>query len=114
MLDINRAKFGPAFKGNTKFVQGYLDTLKKCDSEDWDEPLLLELKAKLEAGNGKVTITGTDGNTYELTKDMISVVPRTEKISGKIIEPRTTNRSFRLRTLLRSSFKKFILFFTFS
>ena len=33
--------------------------------------------------NSKTTITGTDGNPYEITQDMVQIFMKTEKINGK-------------------------------
>jgi hypothetical protein len=41
-----KSKFGPAFKKNAKFVQGYFDTLLRNGS--WDEERLKALKEKLD------------------------------------------------------------------
>lgn len=99
VLNVNRSKMGPVFKKDAKFVEGYFETLyvDDCTSAEklFDEKKLMDLKAKLEQGNGKTTITGSDGKPYEITSEMVSVAQRTEKISGRLL----------------ISFYSFILFF---
>ncbi|KAJ3062150.1 Glycine--tRNA ligase 1, mitochondrial [Quaeritorhiza haematococci] len=86
VLEINKPKFGPAFKKNAKFVTGYIESLMTGDDE-WDELKLQQLQSDLEKGDGKVTVTGTDGNPYELTKDMVQIYLKKEKISGECFFP---------------------------
>jgi glycyl-tRNA synthetase len=77
VLEIIKSKFGPVFKKNAKAVQGYLESLV-------EEKDIREFEEKLKAGNGKATITGTDGNSYEVTADMVKIEFRTETINGNI------------------------------
>jgi glycyl-tRNA synthetase len=89
VLEVTKQKLGPAFRGNAKHVVGYFNTLlaegssTEAGEEDWDEAKLTELQKKLEAGNGSVEIEGTDGNKYTITKDMVKVIRRTDKINSK-------------------------------
>lgn len=46
VLELVKSKFGPAFKKNAKFVQGYFDTLLVDGS--WDEIKLKTLQEALE------------------------------------------------------------------
>jgi glycyl-tRNA synthetase len=82
VLELVKSKFGPVFKKNAKFVQGYFDSLQTANG-DWDAEKLKDLQAKLEAGNGKATVTGTDGNPYEVSKDMLEIFVKKEKVSSK-------------------------------
>ena len=50
VLELVKSKFGPAFKKNVKFVQGYFDSLLVDGS--WDESKLEDLQEKLNLGNG--------------------------------------------------------------
>lgn len=102
VLETNKPKFGPAFKKNAKAVQGYLDTLvdetdsgsaltlgkdsKKESDKMWNEAKVLELQKKLEEGGGKTTITGTDGQQYELTSDLVKIYKLSEKINGEFVK----------------------------
>ena len=45
VLQVNKKKFGPVFKKNAQYVQGYLDSLS-------EEKLLADFKEKLQIGNG--------------------------------------------------------------
>jgi hypothetical protein len=76
-------------------VQGFLNTLKidsgeSCVTQEphvpqWDEFKLKQLQAELEAGGGRTSIVGTDGNTYEISTEHISIEQKTEKIHGRDI-----------------------------
>ena len=90
VLNIEKSKFGPAFKKNSKFVTGYFDSFKLDDGDH--DPVRLEAIQKELQANNQIVVTGTDGNTYTVTGDMISVSMETEKINGKS----------NLRTFLRS------------
>lgn len=76
VLEINKPKFGPVFKKNARFVQGYLESLKT-------EEQLSAFKKQLEGDGGKTTINGTDGNPYQVTSEMVSVSLKTETVHGK-------------------------------
>ena len=45
VLQVNKKKFGPSFKKNAQYVQGYLDSLT-------EESLLQDFKDKMQIGNG--------------------------------------------------------------
>ena len=83
VLKIVQSKIGPAFKKDAKAVLGYLESLK-INEDEWDEKSLADIEKKLKEGDGKVDIVGTDGKTYTLTSEMISVSQTTLKISGKM------------------------------
>ncbi|KAI9344880.1 hypothetical protein BDR26DRAFT_856891 [Obelidium mucronatum] len=113
VLDVKKAVFGPAFKANAKYVTGYLGTLLAGDEEwdeaklkegslEWDAAKLKDLDAKLKAGNGSTTITGTDGNQYVLTSKMVEVVEKTEKIHIREYVPNVIEPSFGLGRILYS------------
>ncbi|KAJ3205128.1 Glycine--tRNA ligase 1, mitochondrial [Entophlyctis luteolus] len=110
-LEIKKAVFGPAFKGNAKFVMGYLNSLgskSDVDSEadiSWDAEKLKELQEKLKAGGGQTTIVGTDGNEYILTDKMVEIVERIEKISVREYTPNVIEPSFGLGRILYSLFE---------
>ena len=55
VLEVVKSKFGPTFKKNAKFVQGYFDSLMKCDDGEWDVEKLKDLQKKLDDGNGWVS-----------------------------------------------------------
>ena len=90
-------QFGPAFRVNAKHVQGYLNTLQQEPNPDdcvnldssttplWDEAKLVALQAQLDAGGGKTKVVGTDGNEYEISNELVSIVRRTEKINSKFV-----------------------------
>ncbi|KNC96480.1 glycine-tRNA ligase [Spizellomyces punctatus DAOM BR117] len=96
VLDVNKKNFGPAFKKNAKAVQGYLDSLKEGDQ--WNEARLLDLLDKLNTG--KATITGTDGNEYELTTDLIKIEKRTFKEYVREYIPSVIEPSFGIGRIL--------------
>ncbi|KAJ1341845.1 glycine-tRNA ligase [Batrachochytrium salamandrivorans] len=75
ILEINKSKFGPAFKKNAKVVQGYFDALMLGSSDEWDEVKLAEIDKELKANNC-VNIVGTDGNPYVVTADMLLLPER--------------------------------------
>ncbi|KAJ3338390.1 Glycine--tRNA ligase 1, mitochondrial [Gonapodya sp. JEL0774] len=117
VLERNKPKFGPAFKRDAKAVEGYLDSLlddgcdnaealggkeKKDTEKMWDEVKLTELKERMEAGGGKVGITGTDGKQYELTKDLINIFKITEKINVREFIPNVIEPSFGIGRILYS------------
>ncbi|KAJ1549654.1 Glycine--tRNA ligase 1, mitochondrial [Cladochytrium tenue] len=102
VLEINKSKFGPKFRANAKFVQGYINSLMKEDGEYWDEAKLQELDANLKAGGGKATITGTDGKPYELTGDMVQILQKTEKINVREFTPNVIEPSFGLGRIMYS------------
>jgi len=63
VLEINRPKFGPTFKKNAPFVQGYFDSLlisnelgaKAKDTDKlWDENKLKKLEQNMKAAGGYV------------------------------------------------------------
>jgi glycyl-tRNA synthetase len=79
VLEINKAKFGPVFKKNAAIVQKALQDLS--DSEgNWNVEKLNALSKELESG--KATIVASDGNSYEITPEMVSIFMKNEKISG--------------------------------
>ncbi|KAJ3296407.1 Glycine--tRNA ligase 1, mitochondrial [Borealophlyctis nickersoniae] len=98
VLEVNKSKFGPAFKKNAKFVQGYLDSLLIGENE-WDEATLAKLATEMKK-NGKATITGTDGNSYDLTSDFIKIEKRTFKTSIREYIPNVIEPSFGIGRIL--------------
>ena len=56
ILEINKPKFGPAFKKNARFVQGYFETLKNSESE-WDEAKIQDLDQQLKANQGYFSLS---------------------------------------------------------
>ncbi|KAJ3201585.1 Glycine--tRNA ligase 1, mitochondrial [Entophlyctis luteolus] len=110
-LDIKKAVFGPAFKGNAKFVMGYLNSLgSKADGDAeteiaWDADKLKDLQEKLKLGGGKATIIGTDGKEYVLTDKMVEIAERVEKISVREYTPNVIEPSFGLGRILYSLFE---------
>ncbi|KAJ3064911.1 Glycine--tRNA ligase 1, mitochondrial [Podochytrium sp. JEL0797] len=106
VLEIKKAVFGPAFKGNAKFVMGYLAGLEVSrDSEGvvaWDVEKLKALDAKLKEGGGKTTVVGTDGKEYVLTDKMVEVVDKVEKIHVREYVPNVIEPSFGLGRILYS------------
>jgi glycyl-tRNA synthetase len=105
VIEINKPKFGPAFKKNVRFVQGYFDNMLEDptisypkttkDSEKlWNEEKVLEFKKKLEEGNGSCNITCSDGNEYTVTSDMVAINKITEKINVREYTPNVIEPSF--------------------
>jgi glycyl-tRNA synthetase len=78
VLEINKSKFGPVFKKNAKFVQGYLESLT-------EETSIRSFEEQLKTGNGTATITGTDGNPYQVTFEMVNIEYQTETINGTLL-----------------------------
>ena len=76
-LEIQKPKFGPVFKKNAKQVQDSLEALNESQIKDFE--------AKLAQGNGRATITGADGNEYEITSEMVTIAMKTETINGNTI-----------------------------
>ncbi|KAK5671496.1 Glycine--tRNA ligase 1, mitochondrial [Batrachochytrium dendrobatidis] len=99
ILEINKSKFGPAFKKDAKAVQGYFDALVVGSSSEWDQVKLAEIDAQLKA-NSFVQVTGTDGKQYKVTADMISVVQKTIKISVREYTPNVIEPSFGIGRIL--------------
>ncbi|KAI8913173.1 hypothetical protein BC831DRAFT_490331 [Entophlyctis helioformis] len=99
LLDINKSKFGPAFKKNAKAVQGYFEALQLGSEDEWDEDKLAELDAKLKA-DGKIQVTGTDGNEYTVTSDMIKIYRKNIKISVREYTPNVIEPSFGIGRIL--------------
>ena len=70
-------------------MQGFFDSFYKNDCEAfekvWDEEKLAAFKEKLELNGGKLVIIGTDGKEYEVTKAMVKIEMKTEKISGMLV-----------------------------
>ncbi|KXS17966.1 glycyl-tRNA synthetase [Gonapodya prolifera JEL478] len=117
VLERNKPRFGPTFKKDAKAVEGYLDSLldDSCDSaanlggkdkkdteKIWDESKLKDLQDRLESGGGKVSVTGTDGKTYELTNDIIKIFKITEKINVREFIPNVIEPSFGIGRILYS------------
>lgn len=114
VLEVDRKKFGPAFRVNAKHVQGYLNTLQQEPNPDdcvnldssttplWDEAKLVALQAQLDAGGGKTKVVGTDGNEYEISNELVSIVRRTEKINIREYIPSVIEPSFGLGRILYS------------
>lgn len=92
VLEFNAKKFGPAFKKNASHVKGYFQGLLTSGTLtgpvlpdqilEWNECKLLEFKSQLESGNGSTKVLGTDGNSYQVTQDMLVIEKRTEKVTG--------------------------------
>ncbi|KAI9313324.1 hypothetical protein DFJ73DRAFT_884885 [Zopfochytrium polystomum] len=102
VLEVNKSLFGPRFRANAKHVQGYINSLLQDDGETWDEEKLHELQSKLDAGGGKADVTGTDGKYYELTKDMVKIFRKTEKINVREFTPNVIEPSFGLGRIMYS------------
>ncbi|KAJ1341815.1 glycine-tRNA ligase [Batrachochytrium salamandrivorans] len=99
ILEINKSKFGPAFKKNAKVVQGYFDALMLGSSDEWDEVKLAEIDKELKANNC-VNIVGTDGNPYVVTADMLSITRKTIKINVREYTPSVIEPSFGIGRIL--------------
>ncbi|KAI8920193.1 hypothetical protein DFJ77DRAFT_507576 [Powellomyces hirtus] len=97
-LEVNKKTFGPAFKKDAKAVQGFLDSMKI--DEAWDEVKLQELKEQLAAGSGKTSITGTDGKTYELTDNLVTIEKKTIKSFIREYIPSVIEPSFGIGRIL--------------
>ncbi|KAJ3091599.1 Glycine--tRNA ligase 1, mitochondrial [Physocladia obscura] len=113
VLEVKKAVFGPAFKGNAKYVMGYLGTLlangeewdevKLKDGEiSWDTQKLRDLQEKIKAGGGSTTVVGTDGKNYVLTDKMIEIVGRKETVNVREYTPNVIEPSFGLGRILYS------------
>lgn len=104
VIEINKPKFGPAFKKNVRYVQSYFDEMLEDpsikypkttkDSEKlWNEEKVLNFKKMLEEGNGSCTIKYLD-NEYTITSDMVAVNKITEKINVREYIPNVIEPSF--------------------
>lgn len=80
VLEIQKQKFGPAFKKDAKLVQAVLEN--SCVDGVWEKEVLDAFVTDLES-KGYVTVKSSAGAEYKVTKEMITIVERTEKISGK-------------------------------
>ncbi|TPX36192.1 glycine---tRNA ligase [Synchytrium microbalum] len=100
VLEMNKTKFGPTYRKNAKAVEGYLNSLMVGDDE-WDEDKIVDLKTRM-ADAGKVTITGTDGNQYDLTADVVTIGPKTDKVNVREFIPNVIEPSFGIGRILYS------------
>ncbi|KAJ3216781.1 Glycine--tRNA ligase 1, mitochondrial [Dinochytrium kinnereticum] len=102
VLELNKAKIGPVFRGDAKTVYAYFDSLKEEDGgeDDWDETKLEGLKSALENGGGKTEVVGGDGKTYVLTEAMVSIFRRTDKINIREYTPNVIEPSFGLGRIM--------------
>ncbi|KAI9209444.1 uncharacterized protein BJ171DRAFT_487007 [Polychytrium aggregatum] len=100
-LTVNKPKFGPAFKKNAKFVQGYFDTLM-VSATHWNEQKLQELDVQIKANGGSATITGTDGNPYVITTDLVTIQQVTETTHVREFTPNVIEPSFGIGRILYS------------
>lgn len=105
VLEINKSKFGPAFKKNVRFVQAYLDdmledpTIKypktaKDSEKIWNEEKVKAFGKKIEEGNGECKITCSDGNEYTITSEMVKISKINEKINVREYTPNVIEPSF--------------------
>ncbi|KAJ3327267.1 Glycine--tRNA ligase 1, mitochondrial [Blyttiomyces sp. JEL0837] len=104
VMEVNKSVFGPSFKANAKFVQGYINSLlvEGGSEDEWDEVKLAELQKKMADGGDKATIVGTDGKEYELTGKMIKIFRKTEKINIREYIPSVIEPSFGLGRVMYS------------
>ncbi|KAI8898369.1 hypothetical protein BC833DRAFT_590108 [Globomyces pollinis-pini] len=94
-LDIHKSKFGPVFKKNAKVVQEALNAFTT-------EEQLKEFEGQLKAGGGKATVVAADGNSYEITADMVTIAPKTETINVIEYTPNVIEPSFGIGRILYS------------
>ncbi|KAL2920069.1 Glycine--tRNA ligase 1, mitochondrial [Polyrhizophydium stewartii] len=99
VLEIDKSKFGPAFKKDAKAVQGYFEGLMRGSADEWDEEKLAEIDAKLKADQ-QITVVGTDGNEYVVKADMLKIKRKTIKISVREYTPNVIEPSFGIGRIL--------------
>ncbi|TIA93650.1 hypothetical protein E3P99_00090 [Wallemia hederae] len=89
--EINKKKFGPAFRANQKIVESTILAL--------DQPRLECIKKEFEA-QGKSDIQAADGNKYELTPELLSIDKKTFKETKREFTPNVIEPSFGIGRIL--------------
>ncbi|KAJ3193293.1 Glycine--tRNA ligase 1, mitochondrial [Irineochytrium annulatum] len=103
VLELQKAKIGPTFKKDAQSVYAYFNTLMEADrtEEDaWDEKKLEELQGKLESGGGRTKVVAPDGKEFEITKDMVKIFRRTDKVFVREYTPNVIEPSFGLGRIM--------------
>lgn len=92
VLEINKKKFGPAFKKDAKLVETHL--------LGYDQEQLKQLQADL-AKNTKATVK-IEGNSFEIGADLVAVQNVTEKVHVLEYTPNVIEPSFGIGRILYS------------
>ncbi|KAK9696099.1 Glycine--tRNA ligase 1, mitochondrial [Basidiobolus ranarum] len=93
-VEINKKVFGSKLKRGAKPVEEYLTSL--------DEEAAQKLKDDMAAKDGKITVTGTDGNEYEVTSEMITIEKVTIKEHVREYTPNVIEPSFGIGRIMYS------------
>ncbi|ORX94495.1 glycyl-tRNA synthetase [Basidiobolus meristosporus CBS 931.73] len=93
-VEINKKVFGSKLKRGAKPVEEYLTAL--------DEAAAQKLKDDMAANGGKINVTGTDGNEYEVTSEMVSVEKVTIKEHVREYTPNVIEPSFGIGRIMYS------------
>lgn len=83
VLEINKKVLGAKYRAAAKAVTAAIDALK-VNEEDWDEVKLEDLKTRLER-DGKATLTGCDGDSYEIEPSLVTITKQTTKKNSKLV-----------------------------
>ncbi|CAJ0830384.1 14098_t:CDS:10 [Entrophospora sp. SA101] len=95
ILEINKKVFGPKFRQKSKIVEEYLVGLNDIELDN--------LKKALDDGDGKTNVTvGTDGDTYEITSDLVTISRQTISEHVREYTPNVIEPSFGIGRILYS------------